>query len=88
MPPPAYLTWSKGAEAVFKNRRWNLEEAARVDEAVQNFARTGEGDLVDVPGDPKGFRLLVPPYEVRLEIDEDEGTITVLDVCTMGWQRR
>lgn len=90
MAPP-HLKWKKGAKAVFRNRPWpSWEAAARVDKAVIDFATMGggEGELVAVSGDPKGFRLLVPPYEVRLEIDEEKGTIMVLDVHTIGWERR
>jgi hypothetical protein len=53
-------------------------DAARVDEAVQRFAATGEGDVVRLrTDDAVTLRLRVPPYTVRMSLDRWEATIRV-----------
>ncbi|HRI64478.1 MAG TPA: hypothetical protein PK156_09565 [Polyangium sp.] len=56
-------------------------DAARVDAAVQEFARSGSGDINRVyPNDPKSLRLKVSSYLVRMYLDPEMLTVTVIMV--------
>jgi hypothetical protein len=57
-------------------------EGARVDAAVLRLAETGAGRIDAVLGDPKGFRLRVPPYVVRFEADTEAREFRILAVFT------
>lgn len=53
-------------------------DAAKVDAAVQEFARTGRGDVARVyTNDPRSLRLKVSPYLVRMYLDPVSLTLTV-----------
>ena len=70
------LCWSETARAGLLRLGWR--DAARVDAAIQELARTGEGHLVRLPGDHAvTVRLRVPPYAVRLTLDPLEGVAYV-----------
>jgi hypothetical protein len=54
-------------------------DAAKVDAAVQEFARTGKGDITRVyTNDPRSLRLKVSSYFVRMYIDPESFTLTVI----------
>jgi hypothetical protein len=83
--PAADLKWTPGAIACFRAYPWpNWREAARIDAAILRFAEQGEGDVEQVAGDPRGFRLRVPPYAVRFEVDPEGTLITILGVFREG----
>jgi hypothetical protein len=54
-------------------------DAAKVDAAVQEFARTGKGDVTRVyTNDPRSLRLKVSTYFVRMYIDPESCALTVI----------
>lgn len=69
------LAWSHAAVAALRAIPWR--DAARVDAAVQQLARTQEGDLVRDANHPTGARLRVPPYIVYLSFERDVGLLRV-----------
>jgi hypothetical protein len=75
---PEDIRWSHGATAAL--RALPMAQAERVDAAVQRFAFTGVGKVQAIPGDKRGFLLLVPPYAVYLEPDEKKGKLHVFAV--------
>lgn len=76
---PAWgLRWERGAITMLRELPWR--EGTRVDAAVIRLAETGLGRVEAVPGDPKGFRLRVPPYVVRLEVDRETRELRILAV--------
>ncbi|WP_433928192.1 hypothetical protein AB3662_33465 [Sorangium cellulosum] len=53
-------------------------DAARIDEAVERFARTGEGDFYRLPEDDAvTLRLRVGSYRVRLTRDVRERVLRI-----------
>jgi hypothetical protein len=68
------IEWSYGAVAALKMIPWR--QAARVDAAVQCFARTGEGNIEWI-GAGRDARLYVPPYVVKLDLNFDARLIRV-----------
>jgi hypothetical protein len=78
VPDVLETLWTPAARAALLAMPWR--DAARVDAAVQRFARTGEGQLSRVFAlDPRALRLRVSPYAVRLLLDPETGVLTV------GW---
>ncbi|XXY48972.1 hypothetical protein WME91_54095 [Sorangium sp. So ce269] len=75
------IEWSDPATASL--RRIHPDEGQRVDAAVQHFARTGEGEFINLPDDHAvTVRLRVDPYVVRLTLDPIDGVIAVWSVYT------
>ncbi len=73
------IVWVRSAVEALKKIPWT--DAARVDEAVQQLARTGSGPVRRLPGDdPVTLRLSVPPYHVRLIFDPAGRVLTVIAV--------
>ncbi len=74
-----HVRWSEPAERMLLQIPWR--EAARVDAAVQRFARTGRGEVVRLRvDDAVTLRLRVAPYGVRLTLDRIDGVLTVWSV--------
>lgn len=70
------IVWVQGAEDALRRMPWR--DAARVDAAVQQLARTGRGSIYRLRDDHADLlRLLVPPYRVRLTLDRFEGVLYV-----------
>jgi hypothetical protein len=54
-------------------------DAAKVDAAVQEFARNGKGDVTRVyANDPRSLRLRVSGYAVRMYLDPETATLSVI----------
>lgn len=71
------ISWSPAAEWALRAIPWR--DAARVDAAVQEFARSGSGEVSRVyPHDPRSLRLKVSTYLVRMTLDPETLTLTVI----------
>lgn len=80
--PPWRLKWERGAVTMLRALPWR--EGQRVDAAVLRFAESGVGCVDVIPGDPRGFRLRVPPYVVRLEADTEARMLRIFAVFKDG----
>ncbi len=70
------IFWTPAAEWTLCMMPWR--DAARVDAAVQEFARSGEGDIARVyAADPRSLRLKVSPYLERMYLDPESCSLTV-----------
>ena len=78
--PQWRLKWDPGAVAMLRAIPWRQGE--RVDAAVLRFAESSAGRVEAVSGDPRGFRLRVPPYVVRFEADPVARELRILAVFT------
>jgi hypothetical protein len=79
MTPAWQLQWTAPAVRGLRSIPW--QQAARVDAAVQSFARTGDGDLVRLPADHAvTLRLRVAPYFVVMTADRMAHLLTVRSI--------
>ncbi len=69
------ILWTPAAIWALRSFHWR--EGEIIDAAVQRFARTGEGRVVRIEGSSIQLRLYVPPYVVRLNLDQDAGVLLV-----------
>jgi len=75
--PVFEILWSPAAEWALRAMPWR--DAAKVDAAVQEFARNGTGDVFRVYAhDPRSLRLKVSTYLVRMTLDPETLTLTVI----------
>lgn len=73
------IFWTPAAVWALRNMPWR--EAARIDAAVQEFARSGAGTVTRVyPTDPRSLRLKVSTWFVRMYLDPESMTMTVIVV--------
>lgn len=76
------ILWTPAAVWALRSLHWREGEV--IDEAVQRFARTGAGRVVRVEESLRRLRLYVPPYVVRLDLDQDTGVLVVVWVWRQG----
>jgi hypothetical protein len=76
------VTWGHGAEAALRRIPWR--QAARIDAAVQHFARSGEGQVEWVEGSRSDFRLHVPPFVVLIELNAETRVLWVWSFARSG----
>lgn len=74
------IAWTLDGEQGLLRIR-GVDDATRVDAAVQRFAATFDGDVHRRKIDPANVVwLLVPPYAVKLALDPLDDVVTVLAV--------
>ena len=77
------ICWTPAAEWALRAMPWR--DAARVDAAVQEFARSGKGEVTRVyVNDPKSLRLKVSSYLVRMYLDPENLTLEVILVFRLS----
>jgi mRNA-degrading endonuclease RelE of RelBE toxin-antitoxin system len=70
------VDWTPPGRVALERLPWT--DAARIDEAVERFAKTGEGDFYRLPEDDAvTLRLRIGSYRVRLTRDARERVLRV-----------
>ncbi|WP_437783593.1 hypothetical protein [Sorangium sp. So ce1097] len=76
------VDWTPPGRVALSRLHWH--DASRIDEAVERFARVGEGDFYRLPEDDAvTLRLRVGSYRVRLTRDVRERVLRIWWVYRM-----
>ena len=79
---PWSVVWSRRSQHVL--RRLQRQIAARMIEAVERHAGTGQGDIAKLAGMENQYRLRVGEWRVRLRYDDDAHAIEIISVLPRG----
>lgn len=72
------VRWSEVCDADVRRIPWHTAE--RICAAVLQFARTGEGAIEPITGDPTLFSIRVRGARALARVDAEAGTIVVLRI--------
>ena len=80
------MTWTVEITAPARRdlRRLDRQVAARVIEAIERLATTGQGNTIRLQGSSNEWRLRVGDWRVRFEQDRTTMTIRILRVLPRG----